>query len=164
MFVRERVTLVNVVMFRGKTVQASVILPFKVDVLVVVTVLVMEIVMVVTALVTGVMANVIQEKALVLIVLQVVTVIIQPGRDAILLVLVVEIVTVLMQAVHRVLITLVITELFVLTVTECVMVVQLVGIIIAVAIDQMVRVQKVAGLVKDVTMRVRQVVIPAAKV
>ena len=62
MFVRERVTLVNVVMFRGKTVQATVLQPFKVDVLVVVTQNVMVLVMVVTVLVMVVMGLVVLIK------------------------------------------------------------------------------------------------------
>ena len=63
MFVRERVTLVNVVMFRGKTVQATVLPPVKVVVLAVVTVLVMGLAMVVMALVMVVMGLVVLIKA-----------------------------------------------------------------------------------------------------
>ena len=87
-----------------------------------------------------------------------------PDKVVILLVLVVEIVTGLMLAVHRVLTTVVMTEHSARTVTECVMVVKVAIMHKAVAPHTCtVRVQKVAGLVKDVTITVRQVVMLVVK-
>lgn len=152
-YAAERVIRVKPVTIRSRIVPLRAGPIVKVIVLADVTQNVMVLVMVVTVLVTEVMVLVVQDKALVLIVLQVVMETMQQDRAVILLVLVREIVTVLMQAVHRVLITPATTELFVLTVTELV--------------TDIVRVVLLAmGLVfrvKDVTIVVRRVVIPAAK-
>ena len=150
----ERVIRVKPVMFRNRIVRLRAGPIFKVVAQGDVTMNVTVLVTVVTVLVTGVMVLVVQDKVLVLIVLIDVMETLRQDRVVILLVPVREVVMALMQVVDKVLITPAMTELFVLTVTEPVTDIVRAVLLVTVVVFR----------VKDVTVRVRRAVIPAAKV